>query len=376
MKKILIMFFEAVMILSFSTAALASASNVSVKNNEPDMEPITYSYESGKIKSSSASVKTLMTNLDGLSKQDSVVQTLTITSENTDNLPVNFTLRLALANNESQQVKPEPEKKYSEEDYLSLDYYNIKITDANGSVIYSFEDENEENKEREFKDFDLGIMNRESAVESKIFNITVSVNKELNKDSIANSAKKLDWRIISELQSENEEIVSNDESMPAQENNNSSLAKDKNGTMVLSSGEYFCGEDIEPGRYTMTGTGKVHVYADDGALKATVALKNKDDESAKGVSEYTINLNDGECLVVDEEIKMAPFSGAKSTSKPQNSSSAKSASSNKESNSNAKTTAKTNPKTGDKVSIGVISCITIAAIGAFVLIELKKRKNN
>lgn len=376
MKKILIMFFEAVMILSFSTAALASASNVSVKNNEPDMEPITYSYESGKIKSSSASVKTLMTNLDGLSKQDSVVQTLTITSENTDNLPVNFTLRLALANNESQQVKPEPEKKYSEEDYLSLDYYNIKITDANGSVIYSFEDENEENKEREFKDFDLGIMNRESAVESKIFNITVSVNKELNKDSIANSAKKLDWRIISEVQSENEEIVSNDESMPAQENNNSSLAKDKNGTMVLSSGEYFCGEDIEPGRYTMTGTGKVHVYADDGALKATVALKNKDDESAKGVSEYTINLNDGECLVVDEEIKMAPFSGAKSTSKPQNSSSAKSASSNKESNSNAKTTAKTNPKTGDKVSIGVISCITIAAIGAFVLIELKKRKNN
>lgn len=376
MKKILIMFFEAVMILSFSTAALASASNVSVKNNEPDMEPITYSYESGKIKSSSASVKTLMTNLDGLSKQDSVVQTLTITSENTDNLPVNFTLRLALANNESQQVKPEPEKKYSEEDYLSLDYYNIKITDANGSVIYSFEGENEENKEREFKDFDLGIMNRESAVESKIFNITVSVNKELNKDSIANSAKKLDWRIISEVQSENEEIVSNDESMPAQENNNSSLAKDKNGTMVLSSGEYFCGEDIEPGRYTMTGTGKVHVYADDGALKATVALKNKDDESAKGVSEYTINLNDGECLVVDEEIKMAPFSGAKSTSKPQNSSSAKSASSNKESNSNAKTTAKTNPKTGDKVSIGVISCITIAAIGAFVLIELKKRKNN
>lgn len=376
MKKILIMFFEAVMILSFSTAALASASNVSVKNNEPDMEPITYSYESGKIKSSSASVKTLMTNLDGLSKQDSVVQTLTITSENTDNLPVNFTLRLALANNESQQVKPEPEKKYSEEDYLSLDYYNIKITDANGSVIYSFEDENEENKEREFKDFDLGIMNRESAVESKIFNITVSVNKELNKDSIANSAKKLDWRIISEVQSENEEIVPNDESMPAQENNNSSLAKDKNGTMVLSSGEYFCGEDIEPGRYTMTGTGKVHVYADDGALKATVALKNKDDESAKGVSEYTINLNDGECLVVDEEIKMAPFSGAKSTSKPQNSSSAKSASSNKESNSNAKTTAKTNPKTGDKVSIGVISCITIAAIGAFVLIELKKRKNN
>lgn len=376
MKKILIMFFEAVMILSFSTAALASASNVSVKNNEPDMEPITYSYESGKIKSSSASVKTLMTNLDGLSKQDSVVQTLTITSENTDNLPVNFTLRLALANNESQQVKPEPEKKYSEEDYLSLDYYNIKITDANGSVIYSFEDENEENKEREFKDFDLGIMNRESAVESKIFNITVSVNKELNKDSIANSAKKLDWRIISEVQSENEEIVSNDESMPAQENNNSSLAKDKNGTMVLSSGEYFCGEDIEPGRYTMTGTGKVHVYADDGALKATVALKNKDDESAKGVSEYTINLNDGECLVVDEEIKMAPFSGVKSTSKPQNSSSAKSASSNKESNSNAKTTAKTNPKTGDKVSIGVISCITIAAIGAFVLIELKKRKNN
>lgn len=376
MKKILIMFFEAVMILSFSTAALASASNVSVKNNEPDMEPIAYSYESGKIKSSSASVKTLMTNLDGLSKQDSVVQTLTITSENTDNLPVDFTLRLALANNESQQVKPEPEKKYSEEDYLALDYYNIKITDANGSVIYSFEDENEENKEREFKDFDLGIMNRESAVESKIFNITVSVNKELNKDSIANSAKKLDWRIISEVQSENEEIVSNDESMPAQENNNSSLAKDKNGTMVLSSGEYFCGEDIEPGRYTMTGTGKVHVYADDGALKATVALKNKDDESAKGVSEYTINLNDGECLVVDEEIKMAPFSGAKSTSKPQNSSSAKSASSNKESNSNAKTTAKTNPKTGDKVSIGVISCITIAAIGAFVLIELKKRKNN
>ena len=84
-------------------------------------------------------------------------------------------------------------------------------------------------------------------------------------------------------------------------------------------GEYICGEDIDPGRYAMTGNGKVHVYTENGELKSTIALKDKN-SSANGVEEYLINLTDGEKIKVESETKFTPYTAtatAKDRKQPQ-----------------------------------------------------------
>lgn len=56
----------------------------------------------------------------------------------------------------------------------------------------------------------------------------------------------------------------------------------------------------------MTGNGKVHVYTENGELKSTIALKDKN-SSANGVEEYLINLTDGEKIKVESETKFTPY---------------------------------------------------------------------
>ena len=131
----------------------------------------------------------------------------------------------------------------------------------------------------------------------------------------------------------------------------------------------ICGEDIDPGRYTMTGNGKVHVYTENGELKSTIALKDKN-SSANGVEEYLINLTDGEKIKVESETKFTPYT-ATATAKPKATSTKPTAT--------PKTTAKpskNNPKTGDNTPIVALVSVGILAAGAFVFIEIKKRKNN
>ena len=90
----------------------------------------------------------------------------------------------------------------------------------------------------------------------------------------------------------------------------------------MAQGEYICGEDIDPGRYTMTGNRKVHVYTENGELKSTIALKDKN-SSANGVEEYLINLTDGEKIKVESETKFTPYT-ATATAKPKATSTASS----------------------------------------------------
>ena len=151
-----------------------------------------------------------------------------------------------------------------------------------------------------------------------------------------------------------------------------SAAPSANST-VLSSGEYAVGHDIPAGRYTMTGSGKVHVYTDEGILRMTIALKHKGDNSANGVDEYVLTVKDGETVKVENEIMLSPFrssvilptakpsasaapnSGAGSTSAPKNSSSQ-------------------NPKTGDTTPVVLISVIGAAALLSAAAIGVIKRK--
>lgn len=389
MKKLLCSIAAIAAAVCMSVSVMAAASNVSVKNNVTGSKPVAYTYDSEKSGEIVKSIKTLMTKLSDLPKQASVVQTLTVTSESAGNKPVNFKLRLSIPDNASSTAKPEAVKTPSPDEYSALDYYNIQITDTKGNVIYSYEEDAEDEQQKNYKDIPLGVLNTSGSSENKIFNITLSVNKELDKSSIASKAEKLDWSIVSDTyidEPANTEApqvtVTASPEVKATEEPSPSAKEDKNGVITLSKGDYICGKDIDAGRYTMTGNGKVHVYTSENVLKTTVALKDKDDKSANGVDEYVINLQEGEKIVVESDTKFTPYTASKATATPKASSSPKptaTAKANTKATATPKASAsnsKNNPKTGDSTPIIGVSALGIIALGAFAFIVIKKRKED
>ena len=78
MKKVLSGMIAAVMTICMSVSVFASPnSSVSIKNNDSKSTPVTYEYAPDQLGETVRSIKPLMTKLDDLSKQSSVVQTLT-----------------------------------------------------------------------------------------------------------------------------------------------------------------------------------------------------------------------------------------------------------------------------------------------------------
>ena len=108
-------------------------------------------------------------------------------------------------------------------------------------------------------------------------------------------------------------------------------------------------------------------------LKSTIALKDKN-SSANGVEEYLINLTNGEKIKVESETKFTPYT-ATATAKPKATSTASSSTKATTKPTTAKPS-KNNPKTGDNTPIVALVSVGILAAGAFVFIEIKKRKNN
>ena len=392
MKKVLSGMIAAVMTICMSVSVFASSnSSVSIKNNDSKSTPVTYEYAPDQLGETVRSIKSLMTKLDDLSKQSSVVQTLTISSDSAEGDPVDFKLRLSLPEKTSSDVKPEALKTTpSPDEYNALNYYNIKVTDSNNKTIYSYVNDDSKTDNSTYKDIPLGTMNDTSNTENKIINVTVSVNKSLKNSDAAQYAEDLDWSIVSSVQKSEateapkateeavtETVAPTTEAEP-KETANPSVKEDKNGVVTLSQGEYVCGKDIDAGRYTMTGNGKVHVYTENGELKSTIALKDKN-SSANGVEEYLINLLDGEKIKVESETKFTPYTAtATSTPKATSTASSSTKATTKPTTTPKTTTApsKSNPKTGDSTPIVALASVGILAAGAFVFIEIQKRKNN
>ena len=392
MKKMLSSVITLLVVLCMTVSALAESSSILIKNNDPDTEPVKNTYNAGE--EFVQKINSLMTKLDDLEKHDSVVQTLTISSEDAYKSGIDVSLRMALHKDESS-VKPEQQKTPSEEGYSSLYYYNLKITDAEGTLIYSYEDDKVE--KAEYRDIPLGVMNSDGKNENKIFNLTISINDKLNNEEVKAYAENMDWEIVTvphmeaeatPVQEQELPVVSAPEKTAEPEEAEPETAtpepeKKEQEEKILKKGEYLCGKDIDAGRYTMTGEGKVHVYTSEGILKSTVALKKADDESANGVAEYVINFAEGEKIVVDSEIKLTPYAAKatqnpKSTTAPTNKKTNNSSTDNSKNNQSSTTqqNSKTNPKTGDNAPIWIVSILGVLAVGAVVFIELKKRKNN
>ena len=87
----------------------------------------------------------------------------------------------------------------SPDEYNALNYYNIKVTDSNNKLIYSYANDDSKTDNGTYKDIPLGTMNSSANTENKIINVTVSVNKSLKNSDAAQYAEKLDWSIVSSV---------------------------------------------------------------------------------------------------------------------------------------------------------------------------------
>ena len=393
MKKLLF-FITAVIILYLSFTAFAATSNISIKNNEVNSTPVTYSYDAASSGEIVKSIKSLMTKIDELSKQDSVVQTLTISSLSADKKAVAFKIRLSLPDKNNGSEKPEKLATPSPEEYAALDYYKIKVTTSNGDVLYDADEEKSEDttEQKSYKDIPLGTLNSTDSAENRIYNLTISVDKSLNKNTaVANASRKLDWSIVSEIaetsenkadveegQSNDGDSANNDNKMtPAPSANTVQQNTPKPAGSVagtLKKGEYAVGTDIPADRYKMTGKGKVSVYTPDGIVKLSVVLKQKGDASTNGVEEYVLSLSDGERLVVENEATLTPHKAQTLIPSPTPTAKPSAASSANSSKTNTSSTSKNNPKTGDTTPVILIVVIGVAALTGIGFIEYKKRQ--
>lgn len=388
MKKLLSGIISFAVMISVSVSAFAATGEISVKNNINGSEPVTYTYteKSGQVVKS---VKTLMTKLSDLSKEDSVIQTLTVTSKNAD-LPVLVKLRLEIPLESDTQTGPqEAVSTPSPDEYLALDYYDINVIDASGNKIYSDEDAMNDDSQNTYKDIPLGIMNESRNDENQIFNIEISVDDNA-KSSVEKYANKLDWCIVTEavnlstaqpVQSiaptttPSVTVTAVPTLTPQPTEENAEVKEDKDGTVTLSKGKFLVGRDIDEGRYTMTGEGKVHVYTSEDVLKTSIVLKEKGSKDT-GVEKYVINLQDGETIEVDNDTVLTPYEASKATSKPTSSPKVSSSSSSKATSKPSSTSEKSNPKTGDNMPVATLVSLSVIAIGAVIFIEIKKRKND
>ena len=411
MKK-LMFFLTLVILLSLSTVTFAANSSVSVKNNEQKSTPVSYSYDSATSGEIVKSIKDLMTKLNNLNTQQSVVQTLTITSLSGDNKPVDFKLRLSIPDSSSSNAKPEQKTTPSPDTYNALDYYVIKLTDANGNVLYDDSTVKDSDEVKNYKDIPIGTLNSSNSAENKIINLTISVNKGVKKTNAVNQAlRKLDWSIVSDTYntaSVNEPASTmNTSPSPTADNSSKSVSTPYPSTIAtakpsssapaapaeatLKSGDYVVGKDIPAGRYRLTGQGKVSVYTPEDVAKMSIVLKQKGDSSTNGVDEYVLNVADGERLSVENEVTLTPHkvqnalssspspkvssspsASPKATSTPKATATPKPSSTSNSSNNSSNT--KTNPKTGDTTPITILAIVAGLSLVGVGIIEFKKRR--
>ncbi|MCH5210928.1 MAG: LPXTG cell wall anchor domain-containing protein [Oscillospiraceae bacterium] len=405
MKKLICGITVAIMSLYVSFGAMAATSNISVKNDVASSKPITYSYDTQTTEEVAKSIKSLLTKLSDLKNKETVVQAITVTSESADETPVLIKLRLSIPQTAVSGGKQEAVKTPTPEEYSALDYYNITVTDTKGNAIYSYSEEDEDSDAKTYKDIPLGVFNEKNNSESRIYNIAISVNKDITKSQVVSKAEKLDWSIVSSAEfdavtvtaapSQNPENPSGDTPVVSPEASPEttpagtavpSAAVNKDGAVTLAKGTHVCGTDIEPGRYTVTGSGKVQVYTPENVLKTSVVLKDKN--SSVGSDEYIINLEQGEKIELESDTTFTPYTASRPTSSPKVSSSPKPTSSPKttsssgsssngsnSSNSASASNNKSNPKTGDTTPVAGVTVVGIFALGMFVYVTIKKRKN-
>lgn len=378
----------AVAVSAGSIVAVAAESTVTVK---VDSENLTYSYDAANGEYSESVADLLAAEDENTS--DKIVKEFSITSNTEEKGGIEFSLRITADENAV------------DDGFSVADYYFIKISDIDGNVIYDSTVDEEEKNDSGI-DIALGVFNTQFTEDTKSYIIEYGINPESGYTADMAEKYGIDVSIVSDVYSASAEDTNQDVSgitptlKPEFELNTSdtTTAAVQEATPAPTAApsaqpsesadeqkvkKIVCGEDIEPGRYTVTGNANVRIETKNGELISETVVTDGSDASIKGVKQFMTTLEDGDIITItplSENIKAA-VNFEKSTGSDSKNATAASSSSNK--NSKTQSTAKpsssskTNPKTGDvgttTTVLGSVMGISAAAAGSLEVLKRKKK---
>lgn len=378
----------AVAVSAGSIVAVAAESTVTVK---VDSENLTYSYDAANGKYSESVADLLAAEDDNIS--DKIVKEVSITSNTEEKGGIEFSLRITA------------DEDAVNDGFSVADYYFVKVSDLDGNVIYdSTVDEAEKNDSG--IDIALGVFNTQFTEDTKSYIIEYGINPESGYTADLAEKYGVDVSIVSDVYSTPAEDTNQDASattptlkpkfeLNTSDNTTAAVQEATPAPTAAPSAQpsesadeqkvkkIVCGEDIEPGRYTVTGNANVRIETKNGELISETVVTDGSDASIKGVKQFMTTLEDGDIITItplSENIKAA-VNFEKSTGSDSKNATAASSSSNKNSKtpSTAKpsSSSKTNPKTGDvgttTTVLGSVMGVSAAAAGSLEILKRKKK---
>ena len=378
----------AVAVSAGSIVAVAAESTVTVK---VDSENLTYSDDAANGKYSESVADLLAAEDDNIS--DKIVKEVSITSNTEEKGGIEFSLRITA------------DEDAVNDGFSVADYYFVKVSDLDGNVIYdSTVDEAEKNDSG--IDIALGVFNTQFTEDTKSYIIEYGINPESGYTADLAEKYGVDVSIVSDVYSTPAEDTNQDASattptlkpkfeLNTSDNTTAAVQEATPAPTAAPSAQpsesadeqkvkkIVCGEDIEPGRYTVTGNANVRIETKNGELISETVVTDGSDASIKGVKQFMTTLEDGDIITItslSENIKAA-VNFEKSTGSDSKNATAASSSSNKNSKtpSTAKpsSSSKTNPKTGDvgttTTVLGSVMGVSAAAAGSLEILKRKKK---
>lgn len=362
----------------FTTSPAMAADN-SIKA-DLGKNSVTLTYTNTAIENTTDASK-LMKNFSGMKESDNyATETLTVTSiKTTGSEPIEVLIKLSDNNPGANN------------DASVLDYYNFKITDASGEIVYDTAEEGKTDSGVTEKYISLGEFNKGFSKDTKTYNVSCKIDKDVK--AAVKSADNLvielatapieaptQAPVVTDAPEENTVTAEvTEEPAPTEEATElgtEAPAETLTPDAPVKSTIKTVGKDIDAGRYIVSGNANIKITDKNGKLKSEeVVTDGTLSKDAKGVKQFIVNLNDGDIITITplEGQEKAPVSFEKT-----NTTAAASTDKNKSKTNTAKTAAeskKSNPKTGDTgMAVGMIfGIMAVCGMGYGALEFLKRR---
>ncbi|MCH5213296.1 MAG: hypothetical protein J1G06_09785 [Oscillospiraceae bacterium] len=356
------------------TQSFAAAPSITVKSDKSD---VAYTYKSSNDSAeASADASKLFDSFNGVSVEDYTSAALTITSESDDLDNIEVVLRFSTDKTDME--------------YSVLDYYDFKITDENGDIIYDSDDTDPTEPDASEKDISFGVFNTESASDTKKFIVDYKIDETSSANIDEEDLEALNISVISQIVSDVEteadysvtitaetpEII---EVVAAASDSSDGSEDDTESTVI----EYqaTCGVDLSAGRYTVTGKGILTIAGADGAQKSVTVIKDDTVPDIEGVTKAIVTITDGDkitALPLDgEEKPSVKFVKTSLEEAAQELAASEATEAPTETPAPVRTPEprKSNPRTGEESAQAVVLCsVMFTAAAAICILEVIKRK--
>lgn len=387
-----------------AVSVFAADSSVTI---QVDTKNMTYSYTPGN-EENTKSVKNLFSNFEEATVSESVDSELTITSDSDNGEDVEFGLRLSIDEADENA------------EYSVLDYYTFKITDTAGNVIYDSAESEPTEASALVKDIPLGVFNTDFTEDTKKYIIECGVNKEVADAVGSNAVDDMDILLTTSLYTNEAatqpaatpsagtvtpgagptlkpqfELSATDVPSTVAPAETATPAPTETAsaspapTEAPKEKKIICGEDIDPGRYTVTGNANVRITTADGEMISETTVTDGTHEDVKGVKQFITSLEEGDVITItpiSDDIKASVNFEKTNTGSSTDTKSTTAASTTSNRNSSSRATAtpkasssKTNPKTGDAgvttTVLGSIMGVSAAAAGSLEVIKRRKKSD-